>query len=68
MMSKNPLEKFSDTTKRRTVWETKNGARLLTVTDLLPVGEYEIKKETAEDGIITLRCTPIEEGNDGEDS
>ena len=67
MMSKNPLEKFSDTTKRRTVWETKNGARLLTVTDLLPVGEYEIEKESAEDGTITLTCTLVKEGNDGEE-
>lgn len=66
-MTKSPLEKFGHTAKHRTVWETKSGARLLTVTNLLPVGEYEIEKETAEDGTITLTCTSLEEGNDGED-
>lgn len=67
-MSKNPLDQYDPTTKQRTVWETKGGSLLLTVTDLLPAGEYEIEKETAEDGIITLTCTSIEEGNDGEDA
>lgn len=53
-------ETFGKTITRK-VWESSNGTRLLTVTDLLSVGEYEIKKETTEDGAIVLECTPLED-------
>lgn len=45
---------------RRKIWETTNGSHLMTVTNILDVGRYDIDYEKKDNGTIKLYCEKLE--------